>query len=70
MLETPTAATWNYVKFMLKVLRDCVPFHTAGGPYEMASLSNSAITNRDVMKGLVFVLYYETMFIGNLFIYT
>jgi hypothetical protein len=24
MLETPTAASWNYAKFVLKVLCDCV----------------------------------------------
>ena len=40
------------------------------GPYEMASLSNSAITKRDVMISLVSVLYRETVIIGNLFIYT
>jgi hypothetical protein len=40
------------------------------GLHEMASLSNSAITKRDVTNGLVFVLYREPMLIGNLFIYT
>jgi hypothetical protein len=29
--------------------------------------SSIAIVKRDVMNGLVFVLYHETMFIGNLF---
>jgi hypothetical protein len=39
------------------------------GPYEMAFLSNTAITRRD-MNGLLFVLYQEPMFIGDLCIYT
>ena len=40
------------------------------GPYEMASLSNFVIAKRDVINGLVFVIYREPMFIDNLFSYT
>lgn len=72
MLETPTAASWNYAKFMRKVRTYyaivCSEIILGHGPCEMAFLSSSAITKRDVTNGLVFVLYHETMFIGNLFI--
>lgn len=40
------------------------------GLYEMAFLPGTSGTKRDVMNGLIFVLYQELMFIGNLFIYT
>jgi hypothetical protein len=40
------------------------------GLYEMAFLPNTSVTKRDVMNGVIYVLYQERTFIGNLFIYT